>query len=200
MGRTAWAGMWGLMLSVAVLPGAWGGTGKSAPASQGAGTATKSYVIGTGDVLGLEVWKDPTLTRSVVVLTDGKVTVPLIGDVMAGGRTVAEVKKEIETRLSTFIPKPVLTLEVKQCNSLYVFVMGRVNNPGRSSLAGPVNVLQALAMAGGPNPFARRDRIRIFRREGAQTTIIPFDYDAVTEGRHLEQNIELSRGDVVFVP
>lgn len=188
-------------LSLSAQPGAWGGTVERAAVSEVRAVVTpKNYVIGTGDVLGLEVWKDPTLTRNVVVLTDGMVTVPLIGDVLAGGRTVAEVKKEIEQRLATFIPDPLLTLEVKQCNSLYVFVMGRVNNPGRSNLVAPVNVLQALAMAGGPNPFARRNQMKIFRCEGEKTTILPFDYDAVTEGRLLEQNVELSRGDVVFVP
>ncbi len=189
-------------LSLPVVPGAWGETVKLAAVSdtRAAGAVPKNYVIGTGDVLGLEVWKDPTLTRSVVVLTDGKVTVPLIGDVVAGGRTVAEVKREIEKRLSTYITDPLVNLEVKQCNSLYVFVMGRVNNPGRSNLVAPVNVLQALAMAGGPNPFARRNQMKIFRCDGSTTTILPFDYDAVTDGRNLEQNIELSRGDVVFVP
>jgi polysaccharide biosynthesis/export protein len=133
-------------------------------------------------------------------LADGKINIPLIGEVLAGGRTLKEVAKEVEARLSSFVPEPVLTLEVKQCNSLYVFVMGRVNNPGRSNLVSTVNVLQALAMAGGPNPFAKRDQIKIFRTEGGKTTIISFDYDEVTAGQRLEENVELMRGDVIFVP
>jgi polysaccharide export outer membrane protein len=158
------------------------------------------YVIGPGDQLGIEVWKDPALTRSVVVLSDGTITFPLIGDVVAGGRTVAELRQEIEKRLSVFVPEPVLTMEVKQCNSLFVFVLGRVNTPGRSTVLSTVNVLQALAMAGGLNPFAKRDQIKIFRSRAGKTEILSFDYDEVIAGHRLEQNVELSRGDVVVVP
>lgn len=158
------------------------------------------YVISAGDQLGIEVWKDPNLTRTVVVLADGKITFPLIGEVAAGGKTVTQLKAEIEKRLSAFVPAPVLTLEVKHCNSLFIFVLGRVNNPGRSTLVSTVNVLQALAMAGGLNPFAKRDQIRIFRSRPDGTEILSFDYDEVIAGRRLEQNVELSRGDVVVVP
>lgn len=163
-------------------------------------TAAREYLIGPGDVLGIEVWKDPSLTRSVVVLADGKIMFPLIGEVVAGGRTVAAVKKEIEERLARFVPEPVLTLEVKQSNSLFVYVLGRVNTPGRSLLSTNVNVLQALATAGGLNPFAKRDQIKVFRFASGSTIVIPFDYDEVTSGIRLERNIELQRGDVIFVP
>ncbi len=161
---------------------------------------TGDYLIGPGDVLGIEVWKDPTLTRAVVVLADGKIIVPLIGEVVVGGRTIAAVKKEVEERLARFVPEPVLTLEVRQSNSLYVYVLGRVNTPGRSQLSANVNVLQALATAGGLNPFAKRDQIRVFRFEKGGTTIFPFNYDEVTAGRQLTENIVLQRGDVIFVP
>lgn len=160
----------------------------------------RDYLIGSGDLLGIEVWKDPSLTRTVVVLPDGKIIFPLIGEIVAGGRTVSAVKKEIEERLTRFVPEPILTLEVKQSNSLFVYVLGRVNTPGRSQLPANVNVLQALATAGGLNPFAKRDQIKVFRFENGSTTILPFDYDLVTAGRQLEENIELKRGDVIFVP
>lgn len=176
------------------------GDSSAPPPRPAAEASAKDYVIGPGDLLGIEVWKDPTLTRTVVVLSDGKITIPLIGEVLVGGRTVREVTKEVEARLSAFVPEPVLTLEVKQCNSLYVFILGRVNNPGRSTLVSTVNVLQALALAGGPNPFAKRNQIKIFRSEGGRTRIIPFDYDEITSGRRLEENVELVRGDVIFVP
>lgn len=162
--------------------------------------AATDYLVGPGDILGIEIWKDTSLTRTVAVLSDGKITFPLIGEVMAGGRTVAAVKKEIEERLTRYVPEPTLTLEVKQSNSLFVYVLGRVNTPGRSQLQANVNVLQALATAGGLNPFAKRDRIKVFRFENGSTAIFEFDYDQVTAGRHLEENIELKRGDVIFVP
>jgi polysaccharide export outer membrane protein len=160
----------------------------------------KDYVIGCGDVLDISVWKDETLTRSVVVLPDGKISFPLIGEVMASGKTIAQLKKEIEEKITPFVPDVTLSFEVKQVNSMLVYVIGRVNNPGRFPLNVNVNVLQALSIAGGLTPFAKRDKIKILRQEGDKTDIIKFQYDRVIEGTHLEQNIMLKRGDVVVVP
>lgn len=160
----------------------------------------RDYIIGPGDLIGIEVWKDQTLTRTVVVLPDGKISMPLIGELQAGGRTVAALKNEVTDKLSQFVPDPVLTIEVKQCNSMHIYVLGRVNTPGRSVLASNINVLQALAMAGGLNPFAKSDQIQLFRYENGSTTIYPFNYDAVTRGKKLSENIELKRGDVIYVP
>jgi len=161
---------------------------------------TKDYIIGPGDVLDISVWKDETLTRTVVVLPDGKISFPLIGEVLAEGKTVAQLKKEIETRLSTYVPDVTLSFEVKQVNSMLIYVIGRVNNPGRFLLNTNVNVLQALSMGGGLNPFAKRDKIKVFRLQGDKTQIFRFNYDEVVEGKGLEQNIVLKKGDVVVVP
>jgi len=172
-------------------------------AEEGAGKAALAsgdYLIGPGDLLGIEVWKDPSLTRTVMVLPDGKIVFPLIGELTAGGKSVESLKKEIARRIEVYVPDTVLTLEVRQMNSLFIYVLGRVNNPGRPQLTGNVNVLQALAMAGGLNPFAKRSDIRIFRQEGGETRIFHFDYDEVTSGERLADNIELKRGDVLFVP
>jgi len=158
------------------------------------------YLIGPGDVLDISVWKDETLTRSVVVLPDSKISFPLIGEVIAGGKTVAQLKKEIEGKLGPYVPDIVLSLDVRQVNSMLIYVIGRVNNPGRFVLNVNVNVLQALSMAGGFNPFAKKDKIKIFRHERDKTHIFNFQYDGVVEGKNLEQNIMLKRGDVVVVP
>ncbi len=158
------------------------------------------YRIGPGDVLDISVWKDETLTRSVVVLPDGKISFPLIGEIAASGKTVAQLKKEIESKLIKYVPDVTLSLEVRQVNSMLIYVIGRVNNPGRFPLNVNVNVLQALSMAGGLTPFAKKDKIRIFRQEGEKTNIFKFQYDDVVEGKSLEQNIILKRGDVVVVP
>jgi polysaccharide export outer membrane protein len=159
------------------------------------------YRIGPGDLLGIEVWKDPSLTRAVIVLPDGKITFPLIGEIVAGGKTVGQLKDEIEEKLSRYVEQNlVLTVEVRQLNSMHVYVLGQVNSPGRVVLTSNINVLQALAAAGGPTQFADRSDIRIFRQKGGGTVIIPFDYDDVTAGKKLETNILLRRGDVVFVP
>ena len=159
------------------------------------------YRIGPGDVLNIEVWKDAALSRQVAVLPDGKISFPLIGELTAGDRTVAELKKEIESKISRFVPDSPLTVEVRQVNSLHVYVLGRVNAPGRFILTSNVTVLQALAIAGGPNAFANRSKIRIFREKGGKTTMSPpFDYDEVTAGRNIETNVLLERGDVIHVP
>ena len=158
------------------------------------------YQIGAGDVLDISVWKDEAQTKTVVVLPDGTISFPLIGQVVAEGKTVTQLTEEIRQKVSQFMPDPVLTVIVHQVNSMLIYVVGRVNNPGRFLLSTNINVLQAITMAGGLNPFAKRDRITVMRGEGENTTILPFNYDEVAAGENLAQNIRLRRGDVVVVP
>jgi polysaccharide export outer membrane protein len=120
--------------------------------------------------------------------------------VRAGGRTVSELKAEMEHKLERYVPELVLTVELKQVNSMLIYVIGKVNAPGRFVMNANVNVLQAIATAGGLNVFAKRNKIKIFRNQKDETIIFPFEYDEVVDGRHLEQNIGLKRGDVVVVP
>jgi len=160
----------------------------------------EGYLIGSGDVLDIAVWKDEALTRLCVVRPDGFITFPLVGEVRAAGRTASQVKAEIEKRLARYVPEVTLSLEIKQINSMIIYVIGRVNSPGRFILNVDINVLQALASAGGLNPFAKRNSIKILRHGSDETTLYPFEYDEVIEGRHLEQNIFLRRGDVIVVP
>lgn len=158
------------------------------------------YLIGPGDVLDISVWKDEALTRACVVRPDGLISFPLVGDFLASGKTVAQLKEEIEGRLARYVPQVNLSVDIKQINSLVVYVIGKVNTPGRILLTVDIDVLQALATAGGLNVFAKRNRIKIFRQGINETTIYPFEYDEVIEGKRLEQNIHLRRGDVVVVP
>jgi polysaccharide export outer membrane protein len=159
------------------------------------------YTIGPGDVIYISVWKNEELTKLLTVLPDGKISFPLIGELMAEGKTVAELKKEVEERLSPrFILNPVLTVEVRQVNSMLIYVIGKVNHPGRFALNSNINVLQALSMAGGLNPFAKRNSIKIFRETGGKTAVFEFRYDDVSDGINLEQNIPLKKGDVIVVP
>ena len=160
----------------------------------------QDYIIGPGDVLEISVWKEEALTKLVTVLPDGKIAFPLIGEAVADGWTVAQLKKEIESRLARFVPDPVLSISVYQMNSLMVYVVGKVNRPGRFELNTNIDVLQALSLAGGLNSFAKRGQIKVFRKKDGKTKIFDFDYDDVTEGKKLEQNIQLVRGDVVVVP
>ena len=160
----------------------------------------QDYVIGAGDQLAISVWRDDALTRSVVVLPDGKIHFPLVGEVVAGGKTVAQLKREIEDKLAGFVVDAGLTVEVRQSNSMFVYLIGKVNAPGRQLLVGQTNILQALATAGGLNPFAEKDKIKIIRQDGERTIIYPFRYSLVSAGSNLEENIWLKRGDVIVVP
>jgi polysaccharide biosynthesis/export protein len=175
---------------------------EAAPGPVATAIAGTDYVIGPGDLLEINVWRDDALSKIVTVLPDGTIYFPLIGQFTAAGKTVPQLKKEIEEKVIPYVPEPVLLLDVKQVNSMIIYVIGRVNAPapGRFVLNTHVNVLQALSMAGGLNPFAKRDKIKIFREEGGKTKIFNFRYDDVVEGIHLEQNIQLKRGDVVVVP
>ncbi len=159
------------------------------------------YLIGPGDVLNISVWKNPDMSRVVTVLPDGKITFPLIGEIQASGKTVAQLKKELESKLSPrFILDLVLTLEVRQVKSMVIYVIGRVKKPDQFSMNTNTNILQALSMAGGLTPFAERNEIKVFRKQGNKTRIFEFRYDDVTNGVLLEQNIQLKRGDVIVVP
>jgi polysaccharide biosynthesis/export protein len=161
--------------------------------------AVPDYIIGPGDLLGISVWRDDNLTRTPVVLPDGKISFPLVGEVMAAGKTVAQLKGELEGKLTRYVSDAGLTVEVKQSNSMIIYIIGRVNVPGRQMLLARTNVLQALAMAGGLNTFAQKGEIKVHREEGGKTAMFDFNYDDVSEGRHLETNIELKRGDVIIV-
>jgi polysaccharide export outer membrane protein len=158
------------------------------------------YVIGPGDVLDISVWKEQALTKLVTVLPDGKISFPLVGSITAGGKTLDQLSKELEKRLSRFVPDLNLSVLVHQVNSMMVYVIGRVTKPGRFVLNSNIDVMQALAMAGGLNPFAEQGNVKIFREAQGGKKIFDFDYKDVANGKKLEQNIMLKRGDVIVVP
>ncbi|MBW2072740.1 MAG: polysaccharide export protein [Deltaproteobacteria bacterium] len=165
-----------------------------------AGLLPASYLIGPGDVLNISVWETESLTRVATVLPDGTISFPLIGEVQAGGRTTAELRQEIKQRVAPYVSDPVVSVEVQQVNSMHIYVIGKVNKPGRFILNANVDVLQALAMAGGLTDWADKDNIKIFRRDQNATRSFTFNYEDVSKGENLQQNIWLKRGDVIVVP
>jgi polysaccharide export outer membrane protein len=200
-------GMWGMMLLVlAMLVMVGVQTGHAA--DKGAAAKTEAtdagpidgYRIGPGDVLSIAVWKNADLTRVVPVLPDGKISFPLIGELAVSDMTVGQLTKLLKEKLEPYSPDPQLSVEVQQTHSLVVYVIGKVNRPGNFTYNGNIDVLQALAMAGGLNPFAKRTEIKILRTDKDGKKEFPFNYDAVTEEGSLAQNIPLKRGDVVVVP
>jgi polysaccharide export outer membrane protein len=150
-------------------------------------------------VLEISVWREDTLNKQVLVRPDGGFTFPLIGDVPAGGRSLDEIRSEVAQRLKEFLSAPEVNVAVVTVNQK-IYVLGRVNKPGEFVTPNRIDVLQALALAGGLTPFADDDDIRIIRRDGGGEQTFEFDYSAVSGGDALEQNILLQRGDVIVVP
>lgn len=158
------------------------------------------YQIGAGDVLQLFVWKERELTRQLTVRLDGKVTIPLLGDVEAAGRTPQELGTDLTQRLTRFIEGPQVSVAVDEAKSIRFYVIGQVNNSGAFPLTGRTSVLQGLALAGGFREFAKTDGIMIVRREGAREAMIPFNYKRLESGKDISQNIALRPGDTILVP
>lgn len=159
-----------------------------------------SYRVGPEDVLEISVWREDTLKKEALVRPDGGISYPLIGEVQAAGRTVAQIREEIAKRLDKFIPDPVVTVTILKTGSQRVYVIGKVNKPGEFPVGRYVDVLQALSMAGGLTPFADSSNIRVMRRDGERQIVLPFEYGAVVRGQKLEENVQLRAGDVVVVP
>ncbi len=162
--------------------------------------AAGGYGIQPGDLLEISVWREEDLAREVLVRPDGGISFPLVGDIVAQGRTVDELRGIISERLQKYIPEPEVTVAVKQIAGNTVFVIGKVARPGAFIMGQPIDVMQALSMAGGTTTFAALNKIRILRRVEGRETAIPFRYAEVEKGENLEQNILLQPGDVVVVP
>ena len=158
------------------------------------------YTIKPGDVLSISVWKEPELRGPVLVRPDGGFSFPLVGEVDARGKTSAELQQVVLERLKKYISDPVVTVSVQEVKGNKVFVIGQVNKPGEFVVNPSVDVMQALAMAGGTTAFASVGNIIVLRRNGNNRISLRFDYADVTRGRSLEQNVELQAGDVVVVP
>lgn len=158
---------------------------------------TEEYIIGPEDQLRISVWKDETLTTDAVVRSDGKISVPLINDVQASGRTAVQLKDDITRGLQEFIPGVEVTVIVTQMNSNKIYVQGEVAKPGPWPFNGDLTVIQALALAGGFTPYASRNSIIILRADGEK---LRFNYNQVIRGKRMEQNVRLKRGDTIIVP
>jgi len=161
----------------------------------------EEYVIGPRDVLTISVWKEVELSvpRAEVRL-DGKISVPLIDDVQAAGRTPLQLKEEITTKLKEYVTSPMVTVVVASVGSKLVFLVGEVTREGALPMQPDMRVLDAIALAGGLNPFAGRSRIKIIRSQGTAPAEFTFDYDRFVDGQDLAQNILLIPGDTIVVP
>lgn len=189
---------WVVVVLVAVLAA---GAAAQKPADKApAGTANdQEYVIGPEDVLSVNVWKEPEVSAAVPVRPDGKISLPLLNDVQAAGKTPMQLADAITEQLKQFLTDPRVTVVVNQMNSRRIFIMGEVSRTGPMQMLPNMTVLQALSAAGGFSQFANTKKIYVLRNEGGKQTKIPVNYKAVLNGAS-EQNFLLKPGDTVVVP
>lgn len=164
------------------------------------GADAEKYVIGPSDVLEISVWKDESLSRKLVIPPDGIISFPLIGDVDTHGLTVPNLREVVTRKIKEYVPDAFVNVMLLEINSLKTYIIGKVNKPGVYPIFLDTNVMQALSMAGGLNPFASEKRIQILRKMDDAAQKINFNYKEVLNGENLEQNIVLKRGDVIVVP
>ena len=173
------------------------------PAAPAAGIATDdaTYIIGVDDVLSISVWKEPEISRVVPVRSDGKISLSLVGEVTAGGKTPKDLKAEITEKLKSYISEPEVTVIVQEMRSKKFNIMGMVGRPGSFPLNGSMTVLDGLAVAGGFRDFAKKKAIYVLRKKTDGTDErLPFNYNDVIKGKNSEQNVKLMPGDTVVVP
>ncbi|MFZ0319553.1 MAG: polysaccharide biosynthesis/export family protein [Candidatus Sulfotelmatobacter sp.] len=177
---------------------------ESAPDRSAAATAAKAhddtFVIGNDDVLTINVWKEPDISRSIPVRSDGKISLPLVGEVQAAGLTPLKLEKDIAGKLKNYISEPEVTVIVQQVNSQKFNILGQVARPGSYALANSPTVLDAIALAGGFRDFAKKKNIYVLRQTPGGESRIPFNYKDVSQGKNMSQNVKLQPGDTIIIP
>jgi polysaccharide export outer membrane protein len=164
-------------------------------------TTAPDYKLHPGDKVVVGVYDDPKLLpQEMTVSPDGKISYPLVGELQVGGKTIAQIRAEMETRLKKYISEPIATVIVTAVSGNAVYVIGQVLKPGQIVMNPTINVLQALSMAGGANPYAKLDSIIVIRNTPGGQRVLQFRYGQVSSGKDLAQNVDLESGDVVVVP
>ena len=158
------------------------------------------YIVGDSDVIRVNVWKEPEVSQTVVVRTDGNISLPLINEVKVSGMTPLQIQDLVAEKLKAFLNSPQVTVTVIEIHSKRAFITGEVARPGTYSLNAQTTVLQLIAQAGGFTPFAKTDSIVVLRTEDGRQSRLKFKYKEVVQGKKTEQNIALHPGDTVVVP
>jgi polysaccharide export outer membrane protein len=158
------------------------------------------YKINSGDLLEVSVWKEDSLQRELHVLPDGTISFPLAGVISVAGKSIKEIQTEITKKLAEYITEPVVNITVKAVEGNVVYILGQVKSPGHFVMSQPMDVMQALSLAGGLTTFAKANNILILRRNKNTAEAIKFEYGDLESGNHLERNYLLKSGDVIVVP
>jgi len=160
-----------------------------------------TFVIGANDVLAISVWKEPDISRSLPVRSDGKISLPLAGEVQAAGLTPLKLEQDIASKLKDYISEPEVTVIVQQINSQKFNILGMVSRPGSYSLTNSSTVLDAIAVAGGFRDFAKQKSIYVLRQnQNGTDSRLPFNYKDVIKGKNVAQNVKLQPNDTIVVP
>lgn len=196
------AGLSLLVLSLACLPATLGFSVE--PQSQQVVVRSEedpdnAYAIGIGDVVEISVWKNPELTTTVPVRPDGRISVPLLGDIQAAGMTPLALKEALTAGFSEFVTAPGVSVVIKEINSQKVFVTGEVATPGAYDLKPRTKLMQAIAMAGGLTPYAK-GRAIVLRDRGGKDRRYQIELDGIISGRRPSDNLVLQAGDTIIVP
>jgi polysaccharide export outer membrane protein len=165
-----------------------------------AATEDPNYSIGADDMLSIDVWKEPEISRTLPVRPDGKISLPLLNDVQAAGKTPTELASEIVEKLREVLVSPQVTVIVTQINSQRIYILGEVARAGAYPLLPNMTVLQALSSAGGFTQFANLKKIYLMRTENGRQEMLPFNYKEVISGHKPEENTRLKAGDTIVVP
>jgi polysaccharide biosynthesis/export protein len=175
------------------------GAAKSADIAKPTESVPSGYIVGDSDVLHVNVWKEAEVTQTVVVRTDGNISLPLINEVKVSGLTPLQIQELVAEKLKSFLNNPQVTVTVTEIHSKRAFITGEVVRPGTYSLNAETTVLQLIAQAGGFTPFAKKDNIVVLRTGDGQQMRLKFKYKEVVQGKKTEQNIALHPGDTVVV-
>jgi polysaccharide export outer membrane protein len=211
--RSGWTRRMAICAVLTLLPAsllAQGGSGADSGAANSAKTAPTApsaakphdatFIIGNDDVLAINVWKEPDISRSIPVRSDGKISLPLVGEVQAAGQTPLALEKDIASKLKNYISEPEVTVMVQQVNSQKFNILGQVVRPGAYVIANSPTVLDAIALAGGFRDFAKQKSIYVLRQGPEGETRLPFNYKDIVQGKNMSQNVKLQPRDTIIVP
>ena len=162
--------------------------------------AESDYRIGIGDVIEIQVWHEPDLSRTLTVRLDGRISLPLLGDIDTAGKTTSELDNYLEKKFSEVVTEPAVSVILMESRSRRYYVVGQVMQPGEFPIEHPITILQAIARSGGFQEWAKRERIKVVRRSGDHERLLEFDYDAFVDGKNLKQNLVITPGDTIIVP
>ena len=158
------------------------------------------YRIGIGDIVEIQVWQEPDLSRTLTVRLDGRISLPLVGDIDTAGKTTSELDAYLEKKFAEVVTEPAVSVILIESRSRRYYVVGQVMQPGEFPIERPITILQAIARSGGFQEWAKRDRIKVVRRGDGREKLLGFDYDAFVNGKSLEQNLFIAPGDTIIVP